>query len=82
MQGSIELDCRPGSPRPGDLISAVVKGTVLEGVLLPNNPNSMCMGNWTWKFEITDRDYEEIKPTLAVRISALYTNDLIRYGSW
>lgn len=82
MKGSIELDCRPGPVRPGDLIESVVKGTALDGKLLSNNPNMMLMGNWTWEFELTEEEYASIRFTIKERITILFASGLIRYGSW
>lgn len=82
MEGTIELDCKPGYPRPGDLILEIVKGTLLEGKLLPYNTASRDWGNWTWKFEMTDEEYNKTQPILKQRISGLHAEGIIRYGSW
>lgn len=77
---SIELDCPPGTPRPGDLIDAIVKGTQLEGAL--PRP-SMFFGNWTWHFDsVSDDDWVKIQEVTKLRIIRLYQQGVIRYGSW
>ena len=76
---TIELDCRPGYPRPGDLI-----GDVIAGLKLPvREAVSKIFGNWTWEFnDISDERWKEIQPTLKRRIRDLYHAGVIRYGSW
>ena len=80
----IELDCPPGSPRPGDLIGQVIAGTPLEGrpELAPDAKISAVFGNWTWEYEETEETHTTVKPILASRITALYNQGSIRYGSW
>jgi len=43
---TIELDCAPGFPRPGDLIGGVISGLGLEA----RDPASMFFGNWAWDY--------------------------------
>lgn len=43
----IELDCGPGSPRPGDLLPEVLEGTGLP----VREPVSTFFGNWTWVYK-------------------------------
>jgi hypothetical protein len=76
---SIELDCPPGSPRPGDLIAGVIKDTGLS----KKPPVSTCFGNWIWKYDEVNCDqWDKIVPILAERIKSLYNDGSIRYGSW
>jgi hypothetical protein len=76
---TIELDCPPGNPRPGDLIADVIQGTGLD----VRESVGRCFGNWTWDYnDIPAEKWEEIKPILNDRISLLYNRGLIRYGSW
>jgi hypothetical protein len=86
MEKTIELDCAPGGPRPGDLIEAVVKGTILEGLpeAKPDSTVGRFFGNWTWEFpEISDEDWlQKVKPIIKPRIESLYHSGVIRYGSW
>ena len=76
---TIELDCPPGWPRPGDLIADVIKDTGL-----PERENvGSFFGNWTWDYsDIPADQWEAVKPTLKERIVALYNAGRIRYGSW
>jgi len=79
MPKTIELDCPPGHPRPGDLIADVIKGTGLP----LKEAKSRVFGCWTWDFsEVPDEQWEKVRPTLKARIVALYNKGLIRYGSW
>jgi hypothetical protein len=76
---TIELDCQPGYPRPGDLIAGVIKGTGLA----KRGPVVKFMGNWMWDYkDVPAEKWEVMKPTLEKRISALYYAGKIRYGSW
>lgn len=80
MEKSIELDCPPGDPRPGDLIEDVIKGLDLPW---PKETVSRVFGNWRWEWpEVSNERWQEIRPTLALRITALFENGIIRYGSW
>lgn len=81
MTKTIELDCWPGSPRPGDLIGSVVSGTILEPALAPDV--SRFFGCWTWVFpDISDDDWKSVQPTIKSRVEQLYHSGAIRYGSW
>jgi hypothetical protein len=76
---TIELDCAPGSPRPGDLIAGVIEGTGLE----LKEPVSQLFGNWTWDYsDIPAETWATVRVTLKARVTALYNRGLIRYGSW
>jgi hypothetical protein len=84
MKYSIELDCAPGNPRPGDLIEGVLKGTKLKIEDFETAPPFF--GHQTWvlkesanKDQIFNRHkYNTIKP----RIEELYLSGYIRYGTW
>lgn len=79
MQQTIELDCAPGYPRPGDLIDVVLEGTGLKA----GETVSRCFGNWTWQFDVPRDVWErDIQPVIKPRIEALYNAGTIRYGSW
>lgn len=84
MIKTIELDCAPGGIRPGELITGVVKGTVLEQHTEPNNPKGMFFGNWTWDYEgkVTDEEWLKAQEVTKVRIARLFHEGFIRYGSW
>jgi len=76
---SIELDCPPGSPRPGDLIAGVIEGTGLP----PKEDVSRVFGNWKWEYqEVSCEDWDRIQPILKARITQLYESGRIRYGGW
>lgn len=76
---TIELDCEPGNPRPGDLIGAVIADTGLP----ERETVSRFFGNWTWDYtDIPAEDWAKAKPVLKERITALYNRGVIRYGSW
>lgn len=76
---TIELDCPPGTPRPGDLIGGVIRGTGLP----LRDPVLMLLGNWTWDYsDIPPVKWQKAHPVLQERITALYNNGAIRYGSW
>jgi hypothetical protein len=76
---TIELDCAPGLPRPGDLIAGVIERTGLK----LKEPVSKCFGNWTWDYSDVDCDtWKEVQKIIKPRIEALYRKGKIRYGSW
>jgi len=76
---TIELDCPPGHPRPGDLYPGVIEGTGLP----ERKPVGMFFGNWTWDYNDLPRsEWERVQPILKERITALYERGMIRYGSW
>ena len=79
MVKTIELDCPPGQPRPGDLLDGVIEGTGLP----KKEAKIRVFGCWTWDYsEIPDEQWEKIRPTLKARIVSQYKKGLIRYGSW
>lgn len=76
---TIELDCGPGAPRPDAFIDGVLEGLGLE----KKEPALMSFGNWTWVYpEVTAERWKEIQPILKERITKLYNEGAIRYGSW
>lgn len=76
---TIELDCPPGNPRPGDLIAGVLEGTGLK----VEDPVLMLFGEWTWEYDVPREKWvAEIQPIIKPRIEALYHRGLIRWGSW
>jgi hypothetical protein len=76
---TIDLDCAPGWPRPGDLIGGVIEGTGLA----EREPVLKIFGNWTWDYsDLPEERWREIQPVLKERITKLYESGTIRYGSW
>jgi hypothetical protein len=76
---TIELDCAPGSIRPGDLIGGVIKDLGLP----LREPVSMFFGNWTWDYsDIPEDKWKETHDVRKQRITDLYNSGFIRYGSW
>ncbi len=75
----IELDCPPGYPRPGDLISDIIEGTELP----KRETVSRLFGNWVWDYSDIDPEvWKKIQPMIKERIEKLYKDGSIRYGSW
>lgn len=76
---TIELDCPPGYPRPSDLLPQVLIGTGLP----VRDPASACFGCWEFDYSDIPADvWAKAVPKLARRISTLYGEGVIRYGSW
>lgn len=76
---TIEIDCPPGDPRPGDLIADVIAGTGLPA----KDADSKFFGCWSWSYDIPRDEWEmRIQPIIKPRIEALYERGVIRYGSW
>ena len=76
---TIELDCAPGATRPDGLIDGVIKGTKLP----KREKTGIFMGNAVWDYnDIPEEDWNESVPIIKERITALYHNGSIRYGSW
>ena len=80
---TIELDCAPGKPRPGDLFPGVLKNTCLQ----PEDFKcvSKWFGNWTWLLTNEGKSdiFEAVRYTVIKdRVTALYNDGWIRYGSW
>ncbi len=76
---TIELDCAPGTMRPGDLITGVISETGLE----PKEACSKFFGNWEWDYsDVPKEEWMKVRPLLKERVKSLYTHGYIRYGSW
>lgn len=76
---TIELDCPPGNPRPDDLYPNVIKGLDLP----TREPVSKFFGEFTWDYQdIPPEKWKKVQPILKERITKLYNQGLIRWGSW
>ena len=76
---TIELDCEPMRARPDVFIAGVIEGTGLE----LRETVGRFFGNWTWDYnDIPEDEWKKIQPVLQERISKLYHDGHIRYGSW
>jgi hypothetical protein len=76
---TIEIDCVPATPRPDSYIEGIIEGTGLE----LKEPSDKSFGMWTWDYsEVPNEKWKEIQPILKERITKLYRNGNIRYGSW
>ncbi len=76
---TIEIDCPPGNPRPTDLYPGVIKGTGLP----EREPMSMFFGNFAWDYtDIPEEDWDKAVSIVKERITTLYNEGIIRYGSW
>lgn len=76
---TIEIDCPPGAPRPGDLIEGVIEGTGLP----VRESSGRFFGNWTWDYNDVDSEvWNKSKPILKERLTKLYNKGTIRYASW
>jgi hypothetical protein len=79
MTQTIEIDCQPGYPRPGDLIEGVIKDT---GLPLRDDV-SRFFGCWEWNYNDIDPEvWNRAKPILEKRLNKLYDDGLCRYCSW
>lgn len=78
---TINLDCPPGSLRPGNLLPSVLEGT---GVVIdPENTKTRFFGNWCWNVPEEYNDlYAANIEIIAKRIKQLYHAGAIRYGDW
>ncbi len=82
MPQSIELDCPPGNPRPGDLIQGVIEGTGLTLDDFITDAPFFGLQTWTVKPEAEERFLEHKEKTIKPRVIDLYNSGAIRYGSW
>jgi hypothetical protein len=76
---TIDIDCPPGHPRPGDLIDQVLSGTGLP----VREAESRVFGNWQWNYSDIDPEvWKAANPIIKTRLTELYNNGVIRYASW
>ena len=80
---SIELDCAPMTPRPDTYIGRVLKDTPLTVSDFYLHIGPVSFGNWEYKLHAgKEETYLQHKETYGQRITELYNNGNIRYGSW
>ena len=78
---TIEIDCAPGNPRPGDLLPQILEGT---GITIdPEKTFMRFFGWWGWDVpQEQSEQYLKVRNTIKERITALYNRGTIRAGSW
>lgn len=75
---TIEIDCPPGDPRPGDLIGKVIKGT---GLPLRDDVGYRFFGWWTWDYtDIAPDVWKLARPKIRRRLVRMYEQGVIRYA--
>jgi hypothetical protein len=80
---SIELDCRPGSPRPNDLIDGVLLTTGLKVSDFTTAPPFFGHQTWILKESVNkDAVFTHYRPLFQQRVTQLYNSGAIRYGTW
>ena len=73
----IHLECPPGDPRPGDLLSELLRDT---GIALRDS-ESRLFGHWEWDYNDIPREvWEPAVPIIMRRIARLYRDGIIRAG--
>lgn len=81
---SIEIDCPPGDPRPGDLFPDVLADTGLTEEDF--EITSKVFGNWCWVLRegdvIRDMKFTNAKPIFRERLMKLHDDGVVRYASW
>lgn len=80
---SIELDCPPGWTRPSNLIGGVLEGTGLD--VTDFETGTPFFGHQTWILkESAEKDSIFLinKDIFKSRITELYNDGIIRYGTW
>lgn len=80
---SIELDCPPGGIRPNDLIEGVLEGSGLTVADFDTSKPFFGEQVWTLKDDESKAElFKTAKPMFKERITALYNEGYIRYGTW
>jgi len=75
----LEIDCEPGSLRPGALLPGVLEGLGVEKD--PEDTVYRFLGNWCWEFQTSHETWEKVSDTGMFRISKLYVEKKIRWGA-
>ena len=73
---TIELDCPPGNPRPGDLIEGVLEGTGLA----PGETVARVFGCWVWSFDMPEKEWEE-DPSRSSSLGSRSSSMLASFGT-
>lgn len=81
---SIEIDCAPGFPRPGDLFPGVLHNT---GLTVDDFDNTARLfGHWTWVLKEGDPKRDELftlkRPLFKQRLTEIYEAGYARFVSW
>jgi len=80
---TIDIDCPPGHPRPGDLIGGVIDGLgIADRAEPPIDQVTPFFGNACYSFRVPDDEWKRIQPVLKERLVALYEAGIARYCSW
>ena len=78
---SIEIGTKPGLKTPGEFLRNIISGTNIN---IKDMPDRILEGNiWEWIIpEDQTKLYEKHRLTIKQRITSLYNNKEISYGSW
>lgn len=80
---TIQMDCPPGEPRPWDLIDGVLLNTGLTSNDFTQSPS--WFGHVTWALKddpVLHLKYAAHRETIKERVTSLYHQGFIRYGTW
>ena len=76
---TIELDCPPGNPRPKNLIDDVLKDT---GITVSKEVSTLFgCAEFVIPSEFEEK-FKEHRELIKERVTRLYEQGFIRYGSW
>lgn len=76
---TIEIECPPGPPRPGDLIKKIVEGSGLP----LRKEVSRSFGLWTWDYsDLTPEEWAKAEKIIAPKLKELYAKGIARYISF
>ena len=92
----IEIDCAPGSPRPGQYFKQIstfmsknsneyISGLGCRLIEMNPDPVSKRFGNWEWDITLTDKEFvvsKDIKKIWEAELTRLYHSGHIRFASW
>jgi len=76
---TVVLDSPPFATRPDALLPIALAGTSLPVI----DARSKCFGRWTFDYDHIDAtQWNEARPRIGHNITALFTQERIRYGYW